>query len=190
MDTRKIILFLLLSLSFSYLIAQPLAITKNVTQIGCNGTTGSATISGTGGLAPYTYEWKDFNGIVFSTNPSQANLSRGAYFVTVTDANTCKGIDEKSVKTKVCPNAINTIKIPGLKVQPNPAFNKLNIEWLAHGKGASLTLFDIRGTKIFEQQAEPGLGQYSIDVSQYSRGIYYLKVTTEAASQSIKIVLE
>ncbi len=87
MYTRKTILFLLLSLSFSYLMAQPLAITKNVTQIGCNGTTGSATISGTGGLAPYTYEWKDFNGIVFSTNPSQPNLSRGAYFVTVMDAN-------------------------------------------------------------------------------------------------------
>ena len=117
----------------------------------------------------------------------KANL----YEVTVTDINTCKGIDDKSVKTKVCPNDVTKVeKIPGLKVQPNPAYNKLNIEWLANGKEASLILFDIHGKKVFEQSAESGLGNYTIDVSQMARGVYYLKVSTETASQTLKVILE
>ncbi len=112
------------------------------------------------------------------------------YEVTVTDINTCTGIDDKSVKTKACIYSVNNIKILGLKLQPNPAFNKLNIEWLANDKSASFMFFDIHGKKVFEQKAAPGLGEYSIDVSQLARGIYYLKVTTETASQSIKVILE
>lgn len=116
----------------------------------------------------------------------KANL----YEVTVTDANTCKGIDDKSVKTKTCLKSVNNVKIPGLKVQPNPAYDKLNIEWLASGKGATLILYDLHGKKVYEQNAEPGLGHYNVDVSQWARGIYYLKVTTETASQTLKVVLK
>ncbi|MFM9945267.1 MAG: T9SS type A sorting domain-containing protein [Bacteroidia bacterium] len=133
-----------------------------------------------------SFKWLPNNETTRIIKVKKANL----YSVTVTDINTCSGEDFKSVKTTKCPNSINLIKIPGLKVQPNPARTKLNIEWLANSNGASLILFDIHGKKVFEQEAMPGLGQYSIDVSQWSRGIYYLKVTTETASQSIKVILE
>jgi hypothetical protein len=36
----------------------------------------------------------------------------------------------------------------------------------------------------------PGLANYSLDVSQWSRGVYYMKVTTSSASQSVKVVLD
>ena len=49
--------------------------------------TGSATISLTGGDAPYTYTWT-LNGSAFTASPASAptNLSAGTYVVTVTDA--------------------------------------------------------------------------------------------------------
>lgn len=52
-----------------------------------NTATGSATISLTGGDAPYSYVWT-LNGSAFTATPSSAptNLSAGTYVVTVTDA--------------------------------------------------------------------------------------------------------
>src|SRR5699024_5844161 len=46
-----------------------------------DGVDGSATVSGIGGTAPYSYEWPDG-----STDATNDNLSAGTYEVTVTDA--------------------------------------------------------------------------------------------------------
>ena len=66
-----------------------LSITTTVqTNVLCNGnSTGSATVSASGGLAPYTYTWVSgsLNG------PTQTNLAAGAYTINVVDANLCPG---------------------------------------------------------------------------------------------------
>ena len=59
--------------------------TCSSTDSGCNGTgTGTATVSATGGEAPYTYAWS--NG---GTTATITGLMAGTYSVTVTDANGC-----------------------------------------------------------------------------------------------------
>ena len=51
----------------------------------CNGSAdGSATVSGSGGTAPYSYVWPSTN-----TNATENNLAAGIYTVTVRDANGC-----------------------------------------------------------------------------------------------------
>jgi gliding motility-associated-like protein len=62
----------------------------NVTAPDCNGTaSGTARVTGTGGTAPYTYQWDVAAG--FQTSPFAQNLSSGPYSVTVTDFNGCTG---------------------------------------------------------------------------------------------------
>ncbi len=52
------------------------------TNVSCNGgTDGTATISVSGGIAPYTYDWNDGQ-----TTATAVGLAAGEYFVTVTDA--------------------------------------------------------------------------------------------------------
>ncbi|QSW88743.1 T9SS type A sorting domain-containing protein [Flavobacterium endoglycinae] len=56
------------------------------TNILCNGgTNGSATVSVTGGTAPYTYSWAPYGG----TAATATGLAAGTYTITVTDANGC-----------------------------------------------------------------------------------------------------
>ncbi|MEY3238119.1 MAG: hypothetical protein RI883_2220, partial [Bacteroidota bacterium] len=62
--------------------------TSSQTNVLCNGnSTGSATVSASGGLAPYTYTWLpgSLNGA------SQSNLAAGIYTINVVDGNLCPG---------------------------------------------------------------------------------------------------
>lgn len=71
----------------SVLITEPavLSHTINIVQPGCAATTGSATITETGGTPPYTYSWFPSGG----NGPSATGLTPGNYTVTVTDSKLC-----------------------------------------------------------------------------------------------------
>lgn len=65
-----------------------LSVNATVTPASCYSTaTGSISVSGTGGTAPYTFQWNNGNAA-----PTLLQLAAGAYTVTVSDANQCSAI--------------------------------------------------------------------------------------------------
>ncbi|TDO04094.1 Ig-like domain-containing protein [Sunxiuqinia elliptica] len=71
------------------IITEPVELTATVTGVDvlCYGeSTGSATITPTGGTAPYTYLWDDS---AVQTTQTATNLAAGTYNVTITDDNNC-----------------------------------------------------------------------------------------------------
>jgi len=72
-------------------IAQPTAALGSAitsqTNVGCSGaTTGSATVSGSGGTTPYTFSW---NTTPLQTSTTASNLASGTWTCTITDASGC-----------------------------------------------------------------------------------------------------
>lgn len=79
----------------------PLTLEAELTQLSCTGQDeGSISLSVSGGLAPYEYEWS-----TGSTEPVLDNLPSGIYEVTLTDAKACK------VEQAFVLNAISGISI-------------------------------------------------------------------------------
>ncbi|GLB50763.1 T9SS type A sorting domain-containing protein [Neptunitalea lumnitzerae] len=74
--------------SEALIITEPTVLTASASadiMVSCNGgMDGSATVTATGGTAPYTYAWS--NG---DTNATAMNLAAGTYTVDITDANGC-----------------------------------------------------------------------------------------------------
>jgi gliding motility-associated-like protein len=68
-------------------ITEPAALAHsvNIVQPGCAVTTGSATVTETGGTPPYTYAWAPSGG----NSPNASGLAPGNYTVTVTDSKGC-----------------------------------------------------------------------------------------------------
>ncbi|MDP1744153.1 MAG: SprB repeat-containing protein, partial [Bacteroidota bacterium] len=95
-------------------ITEPTPLTSSIvstTDISCNGgSTGSATISATGGSPVYTYSWAPSGG----TNATASNLALGTYTVTITDSKLCTTsltivINQPPVLTSVISNSTNLI---------------------------------------------------------------------------------
>lgn len=98
-------------------ITQPQLLVANLvaTDAICNGSaTGAATATVAGGISPYRYLWS--NGVLTFAN---ANLSAGAYSLTVTDANDCSVINSITVNQ---PSAV-TVAIQSSNVSCNGGAN-------------------------------------------------------------------
>ncbi len=83
----------------SVTITQPTLLTSAITaqtNVACNGgATGSATVTPTGGTAPYTYAWNDPAPI--QTTATATALTAGTWNVTVTDANGCTSLSSVTI---------------------------------------------------------------------------------------------
>lgn len=84
-------------------IAQPAALTTSITEtpVSCNGgTNGSANLTVTGGVSPYTYSWNSG-----PTTQDISGLSAQTYTVTITDFNSCTVTDNITISQ---PTAISS----------------------------------------------------------------------------------
>lgn len=115
----------------------------------------------------------------------------GLYEVIVSDANNCSGSDDKSIKTKFCIDYINKISLSDiLKVYPNPAKNIVNIEIKDAPPQSYLSVFDINSKQVFNKKITEGISNFSIDISLWSKGLYFVKLSGVANGQSVKIFVE
>ena len=81
--------------------------TTNSEATTCNLSNGVAMVNATGGTPPYSYLWKDADGVNKGTNTHARNIASGWYYVTVTDANDC--VREDSVFVEALPYPIMTV---------------------------------------------------------------------------------
>ncbi|NCO54921.1 MAG: PKD domain-containing protein, partial [Bacteroidetes bacterium] len=69
--------------------AGPVVTISSIQNVSCfGGNNGQASVTVTGGLAPYTYSWSPYGG----SSDTASGLGSGTYIVTVTDANGCQGL--------------------------------------------------------------------------------------------------
>lgn len=153
----------------------------------CNG---SATVSPTGGIAPYVYQW-DANAGNQSTATAD-NLCAGDYWVVVTDANGCQDSIQVNVAndTGVGLNAENPLL--DAKIFPNPFDEELKIDLsqLTAVTNVDLILYDLQGRIVYETQIKKGEFDetVSIKTGQLGNGTYLLELSSDGALLQLKVI--
>jgi len=133
-----------------------------------------------------TYLWSSSD----STRTLLVNTS-GTYSVTVSDSNGCSGSDVVVVMVSVAVD--ESIKLSSFKVYPNPAHEKLNLEWSAvTSTKATLQVFTSDGRQIVFRDLRAVSGAFTdfIDVRNYAPGVYLLHIRDEKASWTSRFVVE
>lgn len=84
--------------------------------------------------------------------------------------------------------ALNKVEEISLNCYPNPASNRLNcIVALPGDQGGQLTMSDATGRQVYTAQLEAGKNTFSIDVSAWARGIYFVQINGKAQRQKISV---
>ncbi|HFA50973.1 MAG TPA: T9SS type A sorting domain-containing protein [Bacteroidetes bacterium] len=133
---------------------------------------GGATVTVSGGLAPYSYLWSDDN---MQTTETASDLGPGTYSVTVTDANGCTA----TASVDVISTGVGQIEgLTKLAVLPNPTKGLFNVQMaLQTTENVRISVLDITGKTIEQSEKVISSGQFDFDMSGQSAGVYLLKIT-------------
>ncbi len=153
-------------------ITQPTPVTGTATSTGvlCNGgSTGTATVTASGGTAPYTYLWNPSG----KTTATVTGMSAGTYTITITDNNGCTGSATVTI-TQPAPLAANASNI---------------IDPKCNGGQGSATVAASGGTAPFTYLWNPG-GYTTATVSTLSAGTYTVTVTdNNGCNQTVSVTI-
>jgi large repetitive protein len=121
---------------------------------------GSATVTATGGISPYSYAWNSLIGA--QPNPTAADLAAGTYVVTVTDVNNCSGTIDVTITQ---PNRLRIDAILPTHVSCKGGNN--GIAWCSPLGGTQPYSYDWGGTPPVLSQTLTNLsiGNYSVIVT-------------------------
>ncbi len=141
------------------------------------GNDGTASVTTTGGTAPYSITWQPGG----FTTAAISGLTAGLYMVTVTDANGCGVTMEEQVGSQVGLNSLN--QETGLSVYPNPSETTITVSNSGSNVFDKVGVFTSEGRLLIEFSL---IGNESriIDISSWSPGRYVLK----HASGALRIV--
>lgn len=133
-----------------------------------------------------SYAWNFGDGTTNQTeSPMHDYTENNTYNVALTAINNvCEDVLEKQVNvTNVSIDKMNQL---GLKIYPNPATDRINIEGLKTN-GASVIILDLNGKKIKQTNAN-AQNKLSLDISNLPVGIYFLEVESDGAKSVFKIM--
>src|SRR6056300_553214 len=169
-------------------LAQLTATGSVTNEVSCNGgTDGSASVSVSGGVSPYTYSWSDGTNVV-STASTASTLSAGSYTVTVTDANS----NTASASVTVTQPTALSASITGTNVGCNGASTgsaDLTVSGGTQGSGYTYSWSD--GTSVVattEDLTNVAAGSYTVTVTDANSCTATASVTiTEPTALSASI---
>lgn len=153
----------------------------------CLGNDGSATLSVTGGTAPYTVDLANFTTATTTSNATGAftGLNAGQHVVNVTDANGCGVNCAAHFDLDGCTNNDTrspTALSPGglgatLTVNPNPASSLVQVSYQTNATAVNITILDGNGKTIFSKTKASGNGSLEIMINDWANSTYFVVMT-------------
>jgi len=133
---------------------------------------GTALVTVTGGVAPYTFLWDD---PLAQTDSMAVGLSPGNYEVLVTDANGCGSVSQATIGTLI---GLREVAVDTrINIYPNPVSGgTFFLE--ATSNISFISIFNLAGQVIYEN-GNPGYRIVKVDLDGTSKGIHFVRVSLD-----------
>jgi hypothetical protein len=146
---------------------------------------GNTTITVSGGISSYSYLWNDGA----TTNVPGVNYgcllreSEFLYEITITDFNGCVKTDSSMM---FCDWSSIKELSNNLSIYPNPTSGSIYVDLLDNSQINSVTIFDALGKQVLSATIE---NHSQIDLSNFQKGLYYIRIDTDKGIITRKITL-
>ena len=129
------------------------------------------------------------NGIVGNTfDPSQAGVGFHTIYFSFGDSAVCLGVDSTQITVESCGVGINESSIIShINIYPNPTDDVINVNLGRGSAPINFTLFSIDG-RVVSQLKNVTDKTLVIDISNNSKGIYFLNISNGIISKIYKVV--
>ena len=150
-------------------------------------------LTGSGGRAPYRYQWQDgFKGA------TRKNLCPGIYYAGIIDKNGCIDTLRIMVPKTVVSAAMATTLSAGnslsVTVSPNPlkGVGTVNINSITTGKAVLNVYSAATGSKVLSVNVDllKGSNTSKLDLSKLAQGVYELQLVTGESTAHVKLLVE
>src|SRR3989339_447533 len=147
---------------------------------------GSATVTASGGVPPYTYYWS--NGV---TTPTINHLAPGIYFVTVYDSNTGKVPNTATNQvtiTQSTTSTVNRMSEDGVNISFSSGTNNLQVSVNTNKESsADIHIYNKLGQTVYAGSRFLGKGKnyFQIDTADLSIGLYFFRIEEKGAQPAI-----
>lgn len=154
--------------SLSILEPDSLILKLNSTNPACYGLKGSLGVDVQGGKSPYTFQWLDSSGSLYSATQNVVTADVGSYYLTVKDANFCLKEDSVTI-TQPEPLSLSVVNVDN----PSCAFDSTGAIGLAATGGSGSYRFKLSNTNYQTSNAFTNLkvGKYITQVQDASKCI-------------------
>ncbi len=162
-------------------------------------TTLADTTTFSSNISTIGYNWKSTMGVVDTTLSYFIKALDGAYwkltFISFkSGANATTGTGRVVFdKTKLTPStgvAAIGEEVKNVTVYPNPASSQLTVLFEAQSANSTIIMTDITGKQVYNQQVESSsFTQHTMDVSNFTKGIYFLNVINGNSRSVQKVVV-
>ena len=140
--------------------------------------TGSIDISVEGGEGGYTFVWYNESGEIVGNSEDLSDIPGGqSYTVTVTDDNGCEVSSPEILVDEV--DGVSEISILDFAIFPNPANDVVILNLSTQTQDAIISIYDATGRLIFEKNLSGSASSISLSVSQFSTGVYNVRIQSE-----------
>jgi len=132
------------------------------------------------------YNWNDG----MSVSQTITVQTAGTYYVAVTNNNGCQANDTIRVSLESCTTSIlDTESLPDVLVYPNPVSNLLNVELGSSYFGNTLTytIYNLSGRELQIKKQDLS-SRVQFDLSDYSPGVYFLRMSNGQEQRTIKLI--
>ncbi|MEE4196494.1 MAG: T9SS type A sorting domain-containing protein [Bacteroidales bacterium] len=174
-------------------VEEPAAITivsENVTDASSESASdGSITVEAAGGTGTLSYTLTP--GDVVNETGIFENLSPDDYLLEITDDNSCGPVTTNL--TVGSSTSVEFLNVAGnIRIYPNPTSNHITVEIaIEQQKKYALEILNISGQRVYHEVIETrGKLKKKLDLSDYAKGIYFVRVSTEGSSYQEKVIFQ
>lgn len=147
------------------------------------GCSGSVSIILGGGAEPFTIQWNDALNQIGQT---ASDLCVGLYIATITDGNGCVYTIEVEITSGT--TSLESSKLKMISIYPNPTKQFITISGMDLTKDTNIKCISAIGQPMELKISSFSEEGFELDVSNFSRGVYFMKIQSNENSATLRFI--